>query len=300
MDAGLLDVLHDAADHDRAGLVGDAIDVDLLGVLEEAIDQDRPIVRHVDGARHVAIERGHVVDDRHRASAEHVRRPHHHREADLRRHFARLGLRRRRAARRLRNAEIPQQLVEPLPILGEVDRVRRRAENRDAGFLQRQRQLQRRLAAELHHARHVDVAFALALDHRHHVLERQRLEVEPIGGVVVGRHRLGIAVDHHGLEPLGLEAEHRVTAAVIELDALADAVGAAAEDDDLLLVGRIGLAAVFEAAVEIRRERLELGGAGVDALERGAAASARCASRAPRSRRRRGCRPARDRRSRRA
>ena len=158
--------------------------------------------------------------------------------------------------------------VEALAILRQVDRVRRRAENRDAGLLQRQRQLQRRLPAELHDARDVDVAFALALDDRHHVFERQRLEVETIGGVVVGRDRLGIAVDHHRLEAFGLEAEHRVTAAVVELDALADAVGAAAEDDDLLLVGRIGLAGVFEAAVEIRRERLELGRAGVDALER--------------------------------
>ena len=165
----------------------------------------------------------------------------------MRRHLARFGLRRRGAARRLRNAEVPQQLIEPLAILGQVDRVRRGAENRDAGLLQRQRQLQRRLAAELHDARHVDVAFALALDHRHHVFERQRLEVEAVGGVVVGRHRLGIAVDHHGLEAFGLEAEHRVTAAVIELDALADAVRAAAEDDDLLLVGRVGLAACLRS-----------------------------------------------------
>src|SRR4030095_7532660 len=64
----------------------------------------------------------------------------------------------------------------------------------------------------------------------------------------------------------GLESEHRVTAAVIELDALADTIRPAAEDDDLLLVGRVSLAGVFEAAVEIRRERLELRRAGIDAL----------------------------------
>ena len=33
-----------------------------------------------------------------------------------------------------------------------------------------------------------------------HVLERQRLEEQPVGGVVVGRHRLRVAVDHDGLE----------------------------------------------------------------------------------------------------
>ena len=32
-----------------------------------------------------------------------------------------------------------------------------------------------------------------------HVLEGERLEVEPVGGVVVGRDRLRVAVDHHGL-----------------------------------------------------------------------------------------------------
>ena len=36
--------------------------------------------------------------------------------------------------------------------------------------------------------------------HLEDVLERQRLEVQPVGGVVVGGHRLGVAVDHHGLE----------------------------------------------------------------------------------------------------
>ena len=71
------------------------------------------------------------------------------------------------------------------------------------------------------------------LDDRHHVLERQRLEVEPVGRVVVGRDRLGIAVDHHRLEALFAEREGRVTAAVVELDALADPVRPAAEDDDL-------------------------------------------------------------------
>ena len=173
-----------------------------LACSRKRIDQDRPVVRHVHRARHVAIERRDVVDDGHGAAAEHVGRPHHDREADLGRHLARFGLRGRGAARRLRDAEVPEQLVEPLPVFGEVDRVRRRAEDLDAGFLQRQRQLERRLAAELHDARHVDVAVALALDDRHHVFERQRLEVETIGGVVVGRDRLGVAVDHHRLEAL--------------------------------------------------------------------------------------------------
>jgi hypothetical protein len=99
-------------------------------------------------------------------------------------------------------------------------------------------ELERRLAAELH-----DDADGL-LDARdlEHVLERQRLEVEAVGGVVVGGDGLGVAVDHDGLEAGRAQREARVDAAVVELDALADAVGAAAEDHDLLaVVGRRGL-----------------------------------------------------------
>jgi hypothetical protein len=57
-----------------------------------------------------------------------------------------------------------------------------------------------------------------------------------------------------------------VTAAVVELDALADAVRPAAEDHHLARRRRLGLAHLLEGAVHVRRERLELGGAGVDAL----------------------------------
>ena len=45
MDARLLDVLHDAADDDRAGRIGDRIDVELDGILEELVDQDRMLRR---------------------------------------------------------------------------------------------------------------------------------------------------------------------------------------------------------------------------------------------------------------
>ena len=65
-------------------------------------------------------------------------------------------------------------------------------------------------------------------------------------------------------------------AAIVELDPLADTVGAAAKDDDLAFTGWIGLAlglgravAAFVGRIHVRRQRRELGGAGVDALEHG-------------------------------
>ena len=55
-------------------------------------------------------------------------------------------------------------------------------------------------------------------------------------------------------------------AAVVELDALADAVRAAAQHHDLLLVGRLGLALVLVGRVHVGGVGRELGGAGVHAL----------------------------------
>ena len=266
MDAGFLDVLHDAADDDGARGIRHAVDVEFLGVFEEAIEEDRPVVRDVDGRGHVTVERGHVVDDGHVAATEHVRRAHHHGEADLGGHLAGFGARHGRAARRLRDAEIPQQLRETLAVFGEVDRVGRRADDRHARLLQRQRELERRLTAELHHHRDLGIALPFAVDDRHHVFERERLEVQPVGRVVVGRHGFRIAVDHHRLEAVLLEAEDGMAAAVVELEPLPDAVGTAAEDDHLAGRRRRRLAFLLVGAVHVRRERLELGRAGVDAL----------------------------------
>ena len=137
---------------------------------------------------------------------------------------------------------------------------------RTPALLQREGQLERRLPAELHQARHLSARGPLGLDDRHDVFECQRLEVEPIGRVVVGRHGLRIAVDHDRLEPLIAERECGMTAAVVELDALPNPVRAAAENDHLRPGVRVRLAGRLVRAVQIGRKRLELGRARVHAL----------------------------------
>ena len=124
------------------------------------------------------------------------------------------------------------------------------------------RELERRLAAELH-----DHALGLLVgDDVGDVLEGERLEVEAVGGVVVGRDRLGVAVDHDRLVAQLADGQRGVHAAVVELDALADAVRAAAEDDDALAAspGAASFSSLV-GRVEVGRLGLELGGAGVDA-----------------------------------
>ena len=173
--------------------------------------------------------------------------------------------------------QLREQLAEASAVLGGVDRVRRRAEDRHAGRLEREREPQRRLSAELDdHALRL-----LGLDDVQDVLERERLEVQTRGRVVVGRHRLGVAVHHHRVEADLLQRERGVDAAVVELDPLADAVRTRAEDHHRVARVRRGLVLFLVGRVVVRRVRLELGGARVDALVDRTHA---CARRAPRLR----------------
>jgi hypothetical protein len=88
----------------------------------------------------------------------------------------------------------------------------------------------RRLAAELHH-HPIGIG---RLDHVRDLLGGDRLEEQPIGGVVVRRDRLGVVVDHVRLDARSTDRLHRMDRAVVELDALADADGPAADDHHAL------------------------------------------------------------------
>ena len=92
-------------------------------------------------------------------------------------------------------------------------------------------------------------------DDLQHVLERQRLEVQPVGGVVVGGDGLRVAVDHDGLEAVIAQRHRGVHAAVVELDALPDAVADRRPAPDLLLRRGLGLALFLVRRVHVRRAR---------------------------------------------
>ena len=80
MNAGFLDVLHDAGD-ERILAVGEAIDVDFGGIRQIAVDQQRALfgncklarpIEIARKARDVAIELPAIAHDFHGAAAEHV------------------------------------------------------------------------------------------------------------------------------------------------------------------------------------------------------------------------------------
>ena len=232
MHAGLLDVLHDAADVDVLA-VADGVDVHLDREVEEAVEQHRAVVRHLH-------RRGHV-------------------RAQVVLAVARSPWRGRRArttaappagSRSGRRAAPPASSVRAVRFGGWRSpsrstscwkRSRSSATSIESGLVpmigtparaERLGELERRLPAVLHdHAERL-----LDVQDLHHVLERQRLEVQAVRSVVVGRDGLRVAVDHDGLEPVLAQRERRVHAAVVELDALADAIRAAAEDHDLAAV----------------------------------------------------------------
>ena len=238
MHARLLDMLHDARDmHVLA--VAERVDVDLDRAREVAVEQDRAVARDDDRLADVALE----------MRGCRARSPSRGRPA-RRRGGSPAG------SRCSRRSPCACASVEAMPFLGcfrpsrltsSWNRSRSSARSMASGEVprigmpsasQRVGELQRGLAAELHD--HAVQRAVLLLDAQdlHHVLEGQRLEIEPVRGVVVGRHRLGVAVDHDRLVARVGQREAGVAAAVVELDPLPDPVRAAAEDDDLLAVAR--------------------------------------------------------------
>src|ERR1041384_3436926 len=125
--------------------------------------------------------------------------------------------------------------------------------------MQSVREIEGSLSAKLH-----DHAFRLFdVDDVHHVFERERLEVQSIGSVVVSRDSFWITVDHDGLESGLVKRKRCVAAAVVKLDSLPDAVWTRTEDHDLASIGRRCFVFSFVSRVEVRRVRFKLGAARV-------------------------------------
>ena len=237
MDAGLLDVLHDSADVELGSVV-ERVDVDLERVVEEPVDQqrraradDRLLAHPIE----VVLERRGVVDDLHAAAAEHVARPHEHRVAD------RLGDRRPPTAHRspcrcaAREARPRRGCARTrrAPPRGRSPRARFRGSGTPAAsspFASPSAVWPPSCTITPTSSPDCDSAWMTSSTSS----RVERLEVEPVARVVVGRHGLRVAVDHDRLEAGVVQREAGVHAGVVELDALPDAVRARAEDDDLL------------------------------------------------------------------
>ncbi len=166
--AGLLDVLHDAADRARRSPSQTASTSTSIASLRKRSSSTGRVVRDLHRLVHVALEVALL-----RARSPSPGRP---ARSD--------GRTTTRVADRLRRLRAPprrcapcgsaagagpaslQQLLEALAVLGAVDRVGRRADDRHAGRLEVARELERRLPAELH-------------DHAHGLLALRRSRARP-------------------------------------------------------------------------------------------------------------------------
>ena len=155
-------------------------------------------------------------------------------------------------------------------ILGQIDGLGGGPQNGHTGGLQVRRQLQRGLSTQLHEHAHQAAAAAFRLNDLHDVFERERLEVQARGDVVVGGDGLRVAVDHDGLVPGRSQHHGGVHARVVEFNALTDPVGARTENHDRRIRVRGDLVLVVVAGVVVGREGLELGRTRVNGLEHGA------------------------------
>ena len=202
---------------------------------------------------------GFFVDDFHGAPSQHIGGADHQRITDVVGKLQRLCLVARGAVGRLFESQRVDQALEALPVFSQVDGIRAGADDRRAGCFQIPCQLQRGLSAVLND----DTVRLLQLDDLQHVLQGERLEVKPIGGVVIRGYGLGVAVDHDALETVLPRRQRCVNAAVVELNALPDAVRSAAENHDFFPAVGLRFALLFVGGVKISRGGRKLGGARV-------------------------------------
>jgi hypothetical protein len=120
VDAGLFDVLHDRADDEVSPSLMQSTSTSVALSRKRSTSTGRS-GEAVDGLAHVAGELGVVVNDHHRAAAEHEGRADEHRVADAVGDLDRLLLVGGGAGLGLLEAELVEQGGEELAVLGEFD-----------------------------------------------------------------------------------------------------------------------------------------------------------------------------------
>src|SRR5262249_22535430 len=178
------------------------------------------------------------MDDFHSPTTQDVRRSNYQRIADILRKLHRLLLGARSAVGRLAQLEVVQQLLEAFAVFGGIDHVGRGADDRHAVGFQGLSQFERRLSAVLYD----DAERLFPVDDFQHVFQGYWLEIQTVGGVVVGRDGFRIAVDHDGFETIFAQGHYRMYAAIVEFDALPDPVRPAAQHDDFFPFADLGFA----------------------------------------------------------
>ena len=220
MNARHFNVLQNAA-HVNGLSIAQAVQVKLNGIFQEAVKIHRVIRGNLRCLCHVGAQLIGIVDNAHAASAQHETGAHQKREAQALRHFAGLFERACHASCGVRYFQLIQNVAEQIAVFGQVNGGRTGANNGHAGVFQRLCKLERRLSAQ----RDNHAIGVFGFHNVHYIFVRKRLEIQLVGSVVIGGHGLGVTVDHDGLKAFRRKRVGGMHAAVIEFDALANAVG---------------------------------------------------------------------------
>ena len=260
MDAGPFDMLHDAGNQ-HVFPVGDHIHLQ-LGAGHVLVHQHRVFDAAGEDAAHILLCLGPGAGDGHVLPADHIGGPQQHRVAQSLCRFQRLLQGVDAPALGPADAEALQDGVKAGPVLRHVNAVGRGAQNVDAQVIQILGELDCGLTAEGHH--HADGLFHP--EDIAHILGAQRLKVQAVGGVIVGGDSLRVVVDDDHVIAQLPQGPHAVDAAVVKLDALADADGAGAQHHDHRppAAGEGGgFTGFVKGRIEIGGLGVKLGGAGV-------------------------------------
>ncbi len=228
MNTGLFNVLHDRTDHHLLTITdGIYIHFNRMGQVE--VEQYRTLVGDLHRLIHVAVQLHLVIDDLHGAATQYIGRTHHQWVANL------LGLNdglfhtAHGGVGGLGQIQLLNHLLKTFAIFGHIDGFRAGTDDLHTGRFQRQGQLKRGLTTVLD-----DHTIGLFhINNGQHIFKGDRLKVETIGGVVVGRYGFRITVDHNGLVTIFAHGQGRVHTAVVELDTLTDTVRATANHHNL-------------------------------------------------------------------
>jgi len=212
--------------------VTDAIDIVFEGILEEPVDQDRMLGGHVHRFGHVFLDSLPVIADLHGAAAKNIRWPDEYGISYLFCDQNGLCDRVRRSIRRVGDIVPAEQCPESFAVLGQVDPFGGGTQDGHAIRFETPGDLQGRLTAKTDD--HAIRPFVIT--NAEDVFERQRLEIELVRRVIVGRDGLRITIHHDCFHALFLERIDSMDAAIVELDSLADPVRPPPENDDLLPV----------------------------------------------------------------
>jgi hypothetical protein len=231
MNAGRFDMLHDPAD-DGGLPVADGIDIHFHGIFQKLVDENGISRRRKNGQTGEILQLLTVVNDLHGPTAQYKRGAHDHRVADLLGNPARFDNLHGDTVGRLDEPQLFEHGLELLAIFCPIDAVGMRSQDGNAGIGQWRGQVQRRLAPKLddHPIR------LLFFNNVQHILFGQRLEVKLVGCIVIGRHGLGVRIDHDALNPFLSQGKRGVYAAIVKLNTLADPIGPTAQNHHLFLL----------------------------------------------------------------